>query len=120
FGPGKSLFEPLTFVHAAQRDTAIERRELEPLLAHPYTHLISVPFPHHDRLMGSLLGLAHLTNIVFGSALVRSGLDPVELHACASTTFTRQAATALSVLAEDPELYLDIQHLNQHRGEVYA
>jgi chorismate mutase/prephenate dehydrogenase len=70
--------------------------------------------------MGWLLGLAHLTNILFGAALTRSGIDPAELHACASTTFTRQTATALSVLAEDPDLYLDIQHLNPHRHEVYA
>lgn len=120
FGPGKSPYEPLTFVLAAHRDAGEERRHLERLLHHPYTKLVTVPFPHHDRLMGWLLGLAHMTNIVFGAALTRSGIDPAELHACASTTFTRQAATALSVLAEDPELYLDIQHLNPHRHEVYA
>jgi chorismate mutase/prephenate dehydrogenase len=120
FGPGKSLYEPLTFVLATQRDPEVERRELEPLLAHPYTRLVAVPFPHHDRLMGWLLGLAHLTNIVFGAALARSGIAAAELRDCASTTFTRQAATALSVLSEDPELYLDIQHLNPHRGDVYG
>jgi chorismate mutase/prephenate dehydrogenase len=81
---------------------------------------VAVPFDHHDRLMGWLLGLAHLTNILFGSALTNAGVEPAELHACASTTFTRQAATALSVLSEDPDLYLDIQHLNPHRHEVYA
>lgn len=120
FGPGKSFYEPLTFVLAAQGDPAEEKAELAALLAHPYTRLVAVPFPHHDRLMGWLLGLAHLTNILFGAALTRSGIDPAELHACASTTFTRQTATALSVLAEDPDLYLDIQHLNPHRHEVYA
>jgi chorismate mutase/prephenate dehydrogenase len=120
FGPGKSFYEPLTFVLAAQGELAEEKRELAPLLTHPYTRLVAVPFPHHDRLMGWLLGLAHLTNMLFGAALTRSGIDPAELHACASTTFTRQTATALSVLAEDPDLYLDIQHLNPHRHEVYA
>jgi chorismate mutase/prephenate dehydrogenase len=107
-------------VLAAHRDAAEERRHLERLLHHPYTKLVTVPFPQHDILMGWLLGLAHLTNILFGSALTRSGIDPALLHACASTTFTRQAATALSVLAEDPQLYLDIQHLNPHRHQVYA
>ncbi len=120
FGPSKSLYEPLTFVLATQRDPEVERRELEPLLAHPYTRLVAVAFPHHDRLMGWLLGLAHLANIVFGAALARSGIAAAELHDCASTTFTRQAATALSVLSEDPQLYLDIQHLNPHRSEVYG
>ena len=47
------------------------------------------------------------------------GLDPAELQACASTTVTRQAATAPSVLSEDPALYLDIQRLNPPREEVY-
>jgi chorismate mutase/prephenate dehydrogenase len=120
FGPGKSFYEPLTFVLAAQGEPAVEKRELAPLLSHPYTKLVAVPFPHHDRLMGWLLGLAHLTNILFGAAITRSGVDPAELHACASTTFTRQATTALNVLAENPDLYLDIQRLNPHRHEVYA
>jgi chorismate mutase/prephenate dehydrogenase len=119
FGPGKSPYEPLTFVLACRDEPEIERRRLETLLRHPYTNLITIPFAHHDRLMGWLLGLAHLTGMLFGSALTRSGLEPAELKACASTTFTRQASTALSVLAEDAALYLDIQRLNPHREEVY-
>jgi chorismate mutase/prephenate dehydrogenase len=120
FGPGKSFYEPLTFVLAAQGDAAAEKRELAPLLTHPYTKLVAVPFPHHDRLMGWLLGLAHLSSILFGATIARAGVEPEELHACASTTFNRQAATSLNVLSEDPDLYLDIQNLNPHRHEVYA
>jgi chorismate mutase / prephenate dehydrogenase len=120
FGPGKSFYEPLTFVLAAQRDATEEKGMVAPLLAHPYTHLVVVPFPHHDRLMGWLLGMSHLTNMLFGAALARSGIEPSELHACASTTYRRQVATALSVLSEDSDLYLDIQYLNPHRNEVYS
>jgi chorismate mutase/prephenate dehydrogenase len=119
FGPGKSPYQPLTFVLACRDDPESERRRLDALLRHPYTRLITIPFGHHDRLMGWLLGLAHLTGMLFGTALTRSGLDAAELQACASTTFTRQAATAESVLSEDPSLYLDIQRLNPHRDEVY-
>jgi chorismate mutase/prephenate dehydrogenase len=119
FGPGKSPYEPLAFVLAAQRDAELEQAEIAPFLSHPYTRVVVVPFPHHDRLMGWLLGLAHLTNLLFGAALGRSGIDPEELQACASTTFLRQAATARSVLAEDADLYLDIQRLNPFRSEVY-
>jgi chorismate mutase / prephenate dehydrogenase len=122
FGPGKSLFEPLTFVLAAQDEKGEpegERQALEPFLSHPYTRLVEVAFPHHDRLMGWLLGLAHLANLLFGAALGRSGIAPAELHACASTTFLRQAATARSVLGEEADLYLDIQRLNPYRTEVY-
>jgi prephenate dehydrogenase len=120
FGPGKSPYEPLTFVLACRRAQEEELAAARPLLAHPYTHLVAVDFPHHDRLMGWLLGLAHLTGMLFGCALNESGLDPHELRECASSTFARQAATALSVLGEDPDLYLDIQRLNPHRAGVYA
>jgi chorismate mutase/prephenate dehydrogenase len=119
FGPGKSPYEPLHFVLAAQRQKGAERSEVEPFLSHPYTRLVEVPFAHHDRLMGWLLGLAHLTNLLFGAALSRSGVAPEELRDCASTTFLRQAATARSVLGEDADLYLDIQRLNPYRTEVY-
>ncbi len=119
FGPGKSLYEPLTFVLACRGREEEERANLAPLLLHPYATVIPIPFDHHDRLMGWLLGLAHLTGMLFGAALTRSGLDGAELQRCASTTFERQAATAVSVVSEDPDLYLDIQRLNPHRREVY-
>src|SRR5882724_2710467 len=40
FGPGKSPYEPLTFVLATQGDAAAETSAIEPLLAHPYTRLV--------------------------------------------------------------------------------
>jgi prephenate dehydrogenase/chorismate mutase len=120
FGPGKSPYEPLTFVLACREDVALERARVESLLRHPYTEVIAIPFEHHDRLMGWLLGLAHLTGMLFGAALAGSGLPAEELHACASTTFLRQVATAMSVLNEDPDLYFDIQRLNPHRAAVYG
>ena len=119
FGPGRSIYEPLTMVVACREAEDLERERLAAFLQHPYTHLITLPFPHHDRVMGWLLGLAHLSGMAFGAAIARSGLDPAELAACASTTYSRQAATARSVLAEDPDLYLDIQCLNPHRDEVH-
>ncbi|MCG8463002.1 MAG: prephenate dehydrogenase/arogenate dehydrogenase family protein [Holophagales bacterium] len=119
FGPSKSVYETLTFVLACRLDPQSEKEAIERWLRHPYTHLVPVPFDHHDRLMGWLLGLAHLSGMVFGSALTRSGLGIEELEACASTTYDRQVSTASSVLSEDPDLYYDIQQLNPHRGQVY-
>lgn len=119
FGPGKSPYENLTFVLACRDDPRAERERIASWLRHPYTHLVSVPFLHHDRLMGWLLGLAHLSGIAFGTAIAQAGLSAEELAACASTTYDRQVGTALSVVAEDPDLYFEIQRLNPHRGEVY-
>ncbi len=119
FGPGKSPYESLTFVVAFRDDPREETLRIEGWLRHPYTHLVQVPFDHHDRLMGWLLGLGHLSGMLFGCALTHAGLGIEELDACASTTYNRQAATALSVLLEDPDLYFDIQQLNPHRTKVY-
>lgn len=119
FGPRKSPYEPLTFVLAYAEDPQNERLQVEEWIRHPYTHLVPVPFHHHDRLMGWLLGFAHLSGMLFGCALTRSGLGAEELKACASTTYNRQTSAALHVLGEDPDLYFDIQSLNPHRGEVY-
>ena len=119
FGPGKSIYQTLTFVLACRQDPAEEKQAIEEWLRHPYTHLVPVPFDHHDRLMGWLLGLAHLSGMLFGCALSHAGLSPEELEACASTTYNRQASTARSVLLEDPDLYYDIQRLNPHRADVY-
>lgn len=119
FGPSKSPYEPLTFVLACREDPQEEKKRIEKWLRHPYTDLVPVPFAHHDRLMGWLLGLAHLSSMLFGCALTRSGLGISELKTCASTTFNREAAGALLVLSEDPDLYFEIQRLNPHRNEVY-
>ncbi len=119
FGPRKSPYEPLTFVLAYAGDPQEEKLQVEEWVRHPYTHLVPVPFDHHDRLMGWLLGFAHLSGMLFGCALTRSGLGAEELKACASTSYNRQSLAALHVLGEDPDLYFDIQNLNPHRGEVY-
>jgi chorismate mutase/prephenate dehydrogenase len=119
FGPRKSPYEPLTFVLAYRDDPRLEQGWLEDWIRHPYTHLVPVPFDHHDRLMGWLLGFAHLSGMLFGCALSRSGLGAEELQACASTSYNRQTGAARHVLMEDPDLYYDIQRLNPHRGDVY-
>ncbi len=120
FGPSKNPYEPLTVVHATWEDEAAERARVLELLQHPYLDLVSLPFALHDRLMGWLLGLSHLTGMLFAVALERSGLDPAILARIASTSFKRQSATSRSVLDNDPDLYFTIQRLNPHRGEVYA
>ncbi len=117
FGPSKPPYDRLTIVVCGGAD---ERAELEQLFAHPYAEWIEVPLARHDPLMGWLLGLGHLTGMLFATALGRAGQDADLLRACASTTFLRQAATARSILDEDPALYLDIQHLNPAREGVYA
>jgi chorismate mutase/prephenate dehydrogenase len=81
--------------------------------------LCPVPLEQHDQVMGALLGLSHTINLLFGQALKQLGLGFEKLGPIASTTFAKQAKTAAEVAAENPELYHQIQSLNQCTPEVY-
>lgn len=81
--------------------------------------LCPVPLEQHDQVMGALLGLSHTINLLFGQALCQLGLGFEKLGPIASTTFAKQAKTAAEVAAENPELYHQIQNLNQCTPQVY-
>ena len=74
----------------------------------------------HDRLIALVLGLSHALNIAFFSALAASGIEPERLKAVSSTTFGAQLAIAEGVAAENPQLYFEIQSLNEHNGTALA
>ena len=57
---------------------------------------------------------SHATNIAFSSALAASGEQARQLATLSSTTFDAQLAVAGRVATESPELYFDIQALNDH------
>jgi len=120
FGPSKNPYQPLTVIHAVLDDAEAERQAILEVLTHPYLNLVSMPFAEHDRISGWLLGLSHLTGMLFAAALTRSGTDPAVLHRVASTSFERQAATSRSVLDGNSDLFFSIQRLNPYRGAVYA
>jgi len=82
--------------------------------------LLKIPLERHDELMGYVLGLSHLTNLVFGTALEKSGLKFEEFKKTGSTTFHAQAQVAEPVLAENPDLYFEIQAENGHTKSVLA
>lgn len=73
----------------------------------------------HDELMSEILGLSHITNLLFGLTLTRSSLKVEELSTSKSTTFKHQLKVALGVANENPKLYFDIQKLNSYTPELY-
>ncbi len=81
-------------------------------------NLVELSLEEHDRQMGYVLGLAHLTSILYAQVLAGSGLNFRELGRVASTTFGKQNATALDVMRENPDLYFDIQHHNAASPEL--
>lgn len=76
--------------------------------------LVSMPIADHDHLMSGVLGLSHLCNLVFGDALMRSGIAFERLVEVASTTFRAQLAVTVPVVNENADLYYEIQSENAH------
>ena len=74
--------------------------------------LIDLDPAEHDRRMGLVLGMTHLSNFVFARGLSRSGVASDELREVAGVTYQKQMATTLEVSRENPHLYHQIQTLN--------
>lgn len=79
-----------------------------------------LPVEHHDRYMMYVLGLSHLSAILFFTTLARGPHSYAELARLASTTFLKEARTAVEVARENPRLYHEIQHLNDHSAALFA
>jgi chorismate mutase/prephenate dehydrogenase len=71
----------------------------------------------HDRLIAYVLGLSHALNIAFFTALEQSGEAAPRLLKLSSTTFDAQFDIAANVAEESPELYYEIQRLNDFGAE---
>jgi chorismate mutase/prephenate dehydrogenase len=71
----------------------------------------------HDRLIAYVLGLSHALNIAFFTALAESGEAAPRLAQLSSTTFDAQLDVATRVAQESPELYFEIQSLNDYGAE---
>jgi chorismate mutase / prephenate dehydrogenase len=71
----------------------------------------------HDRLIAYVLGLSHAVNISFFTALANSGEAAQRLAQLSSTTYDAQIDIATNVSRESPELYFEIQQLNDYGVE---
>jgi chorismate mutase/prephenate dehydrogenase len=71
----------------------------------------------HDRLIAYVLGVSHALNIAFFTALANSGEDAKRLASLSSTTYDAQVDIATNVSQESPELYFEIQDLNEYGRE---
>jgi len=84
------------------------------LFADTMAEVTQVPLADHDRLIALVLGLSHAINIAFFTALEKSGVSADQLAGISSTTFKRQLDIARDVAGENPDLYYEIQQLNEH------
>jgi chorismate mutase/prephenate dehydrogenase len=116
FGPDTEL---LSGRHVIFIDlgNAAALQEAQELFAPTMAERVVMGLDEHDRLIAYVLGLSHALNIVFFTALAESGEAAPRLAKLSSTTFDAQLDVAGRVAAESPDLYFEIQSLNEYGGE---
>jgi chorismate mutase / prephenate dehydrogenase len=92
-------------------------REAQAIFASTMAQQVVMSLDEHDRLIAYVLGLSHALNIAFFTALAESGEAAPRLAALSSTTYDAQADIAEKVSSESPDLYFEIQHLNEYGRE---
>ena len=116
FGPNTELLSGrhVIFIDLGAGD-ALERTRA--LFAPTMAEQVVMSLDEHDRLIAYVLGLSHALNIAFFTALARSGEAAPRLVQMSSTTFDAQFDIASAVAQESPELYFEIQRLNEYGAE---
>lgn len=90
------------------------------LFAHTAADCVALSLEEHDEVMAWVLGLSHLVNIAFATALADSGEAVPMLENISSSTFNAQLKVAAQVVSENPHLYYEIQQGNDKTPEVVA
>jgi chorismate mutase / prephenate dehydrogenase len=116
FGPDTELLSGrhVLFVDLGQREALSSAREL---FAHTMAEQVVMTLDEHDRLIAYVLGLSHALNIAFFTVLAESGEAAPRLARMSSTTFDAQLEVASRVAQDSPELYYEIQSLNDYGAE---
>ncbi len=105
----------ILFVDTGNAEALSEARAL---FAHTAAECVDLSLDEHDEVMAWVLGLSHLVNIAFASALAGSGEAVPLLRQISSSTFNAQLKVASQVVSENPHLYYEIQQGNRMTGEV--
>jgi len=116
FGPDTELLSGrhVVFVDLGSQEALAAARELfSPTMAEQ----VVMSLDDHDRLIAYVLGLSHALNIAFFTALAESGEAAPKLAKMSSTTFDSQLDVAARVAQESPDLYYEIQSLNDYGAE---
>jgi chorismate mutase/prephenate dehydrogenase len=116
FGPNTELLSGrhVIFIDLGNADALTRARAL---FAPTMAEQAVMGLDEHDRLIAYVLGLSHALNIAFFTALAQSGEAAPRLANLSSTTFDAQFDIASNVAEESPELYYEIQRLNDYGAE---
>jgi chorismate mutase/prephenate dehydrogenase len=116
FGPDTELLSGRHVIFIDLGDAAA-LAEARGLFDSTMADLVVMGLDEHDRLIAFVLGLSHALNIAFFTALAESGEAAPRLARMSSTTFDAQLDVATRVAAENPDLYYEIQSLNDYGVE---
>ena len=116
FGPDTELLSGRHVVFIDLGNTAALAAARE-LFAATMAEQVVMSLDDHDRLIAYVLGLSHALNIAFFTALADSGEAAPKLARMSSTTFDAQLDVAGRVAQDSPELYYEIQSLNDYGAE---
>ncbi len=105
----------ILFVDVGMPQALIEARAL---FSHTAADCVNLSLEEHDEVMAWVLGLSHLVNIAFASALAQSGEAVPLLRKISSSTFNAQLKVAAQVVSENPHLYYEIQQGNDRTADV--
>src|SRR6202789_3444535 len=116
FGPDTELLSGrhVIFIDLGNSDAL---QEAQALFAPTMAERVVMGLDEHDRLIAYVLGLSHALNIAFFTALADSGEAAPRLAKLSSTTFDSQMDVASRVAHESPDLYFEIQSLNDYGQE---
>src|ERR1700757_3935545 len=116
FGPDTELLSGrhVIFVDLGNAAALASAREL---FAPTMAEQVVMSLDDHDRLIAYVLGLSHALHIAFFTALAESGETAPKLARMSSTTFDAQLDVATRVAQDSPELYYEVQSLNDYGAE---
>jgi chorismate mutase/prephenate dehydrogenase len=119
FGPNTDMLSGrhVIFVDVGSPEATRQAREL---FASTMVAQVEMDLESHDRLIAYILGLSHALNIAFFTALAESGEDAPRLRKLSSTTFGAQLEVARLVAGDNPQMYYEIQSLNDYGGEALS
>ena len=111
FGPSTRLLagRHIIFCDAGHAEATQSARAL---FAQTMASCVDMSLEAHDQLIAYVLGLSHLVNIAFADCLARSGIDAGVLGSISSPTYDAQREMGETVVSENPDLYFEIQRLN--------
>jgi chorismate mutase/prephenate dehydrogenase len=119
FGPSVELLSGrnILICDAGQSEAA---DEVERLFKDCTAKLVRIPLAQHDRQMAYILGVSHLTRLVFAETCADGGIPFEDLAGIGSTTFNAQVKVSEAVLKENPDLYYEIQAENRFSSRLVA